>query len=980
MPVERAKAMNSSRLTATQAKPMSVKNASIDIRLAAVTLMAWSLLAAVVLSDDQSEPGKASSHSKLSFEEHIAPILQSRCLKCHGKSSRKGGLDLRRRFTMLEGGDSGPALDLKQPKDSLLLGMIAEKEMPPETSPQLTSQEIETIRRWVTDGAKLKGLEELPLAESHDELASRARSFWAFKPPQRPVIPAVKRTDLVRTPIDAFLLAKLETHGATFMPAADKTTLIRRLTFALHGLPPTREQVEKFLADSSPNAYAQLVDELLDSPRYGERWGRHWLDIAGYADSDGYLEADRLRNEAWRYRDYVLRSFNDDKPYDRFLLEQIAGDELNDWRQADELTPETIDNLVATGFMRTSPDPTYPGYIEPPEVHQVIADTVQVFSTGVLGLTLQCARCHEHKMDPFTQRDYYQLWAFFDPAMAAQQWIVSPHRNLPMATDQEAARIKKNNQQADARIKQLQAGIAEATTRFQEKAFRVDMAKISDAALLKKLKAAIRVEPKKRNAEQKKLISDNGVANVNVSTAELSIRFPEFARRMAKHNTAIASETALKETIVQIRGLYDLSGEPKPTRLLKRGDYRTPGVIVQPQLPKALTPAGFQLEIRPGYRTSGRRLALARWLTDSKNPLTARVQVNRVWAQYFSNGIVSTLDNFGSIGARPSHPELLDWLATEFMDKGWRHKALHRLILNSSAFRQSSQPNTKLQTIDPSNKLLGFWPPRRIEGEAIRDAMLSVTGKLNLKMYGKPTPVSRSSKGLVIVANTPEGNRRSVYLIVRRSQPVTLLELFDTPTMETNCTQRTESIVVTQALSMLNSEFTAVTARALADRIIKADPSDDAQRLIALFQLAYARTPTEVERREYAEFLNAVSELSAVAGAPQKAKSPKAKSAKDARAMESRVVDSSGSCRAQQQRVSLRSLISSWSHSSWTATGWTAENSPTCSAGARRFPELAQDSPGWRSRRCLVMTPLWRVSRRTRHRRNGRISSRRRPP
>jgi len=824
------------------------------------SVLVGSLLACLAMAADESESKKPAEQKTLSFEKHIVPIFQTRCFKCHGEKSKKGGLDLRRRFTLVLGGDSGPVLDLKKPAESLLLEMIEEGTMPPEDQPQLTDAERKLIQQWVAAGSPIAGKEEQPLADTgpFSHVTAEDRNFWAFKPPKRPPVPAVQQKNLVRTPIDAFLLAKLEPHNAAFMPAADKHTLIRRLTYDLHGLPPTPEQVEKFLADNTPQAYGKLIDELLDSPRYGERWGRHWLDVAGYADSDGYLDADRIRPEAWRYRDYVIRSFNTDKPYDRFLLEQVAGDELTNWKQMGELTPELTDNLIATGFLRTAPDPTYPGYIEQPEVNKVIADTVEIFSSSLLGLTIQCARCHDHKMDPVSQREYYQLWAFFNPSYDSKKWIVSPHRNLPMATERKVARVDKSNQQADARIKQLQTSVNELKRRFRQKVFMTELAAITDAELLKKIKAALIVEETKRKPDQKVLVAKHA-AHVKIADADLSKRFPEFQQKLAKLTAAIASETALKESIVQIRGLYDLEGEPGPTRLLRRGDYRTPGIEVQPKVPEVLAPAGYTTKINPRYKSTGRRLALAKWLVSPNNPLTARVHVNRVWAQFFGTGIVSTLENFGDIGARPTHPELLDWLTTEFTANGWSHKKLHRLILNSSAYRQSSQPNAKLLSVDPENKLLGSWPPRRIQGEAVRDTVLAVAGKLNSKMSGKPVPVSRDKQGLVTVANNPEGNRRSIYLIVRRSAAVTLLELFDTPTMETNCTRRTESIVVTQALTMLNSEFTARNAKALAERVIKQEPSDVPNRINALLILSYSRSATAEEQAEFSKFLNSVS-------------------------------------------------------------------------------------------------------------------------
>ncbi len=839
--------------------PVILPLSKAQISIFAGSLIVWLALVEDASAENRIETSQPPTKTALVFEKQIVPIFKARCFQCHGEKSKKGGLDLRRRFTMIKGGDSGSVLDLKNPEASLLLEMIEEGTMPPEGKPQLTEEERKLIQQWVAAGSPLAGKDEPQLADagSVSHVTEEDRKFWAFKPPQKQTVPVVRQKNLVRTPIDAFLLAKLEQHGASFMPVADKRVLIRRLSYDLHGLPPTPTQVQEFLADHRPDAYERLIDRLLDSPRYGERWGRHWLDVAGYADSDGYLDADRVRPEAWRYRDYVIRSFNNDKPYNRFLLEQIAGDELTNWKLAEELTPEMADNLIATGFLRTAPDPTYPGYIEQPEVNQVIASTMEIFSSSLLGLTVQCARCHEHKMDPISQREYYQLWAFFNPALDPQKWIVSPHRNLPLANEKRVERVTKQNQQADARIKQLQINISELTTRFREKTFQQDLKKIDDAALLKKVKAALVIEQKKRNAAQNDLVAKHA-ANVKVSEADLSKTYPEFQQKLTKFKAAIASETALKESIVQIRGLYDLEGKPQPTHLLRRGDYRTPGIAVQPKFPEVLTSAHLTVNAKPGYKTSGRRLALARWLVDPGNPLTARVHVNRIWSHHFGTGIVKTLDNFGKIGARPTHPELLDWLTMEFVENGWSHKQLHRLILKSSVYRQSSQSNPKLKNSDPQNQLLGYWPPRRIEGEAVRDAVLLMAGKLNFKMFGSPVPVSRNSQGLVTVATNPEGNRRSIYLIVRRSQAVTLLELFDTPTMETNCTNRTESIVVTQALTMLNSEFTARNGKALAERIMQQEPSDVPSRIEALLQLVYTRRGTEDEHRELTQFLNSI--------------------------------------------------------------------------------------------------------------------------
>ncbi len=793
---------------------------------------------------------------KLTFEEHIQPILQIRCFKCHGEKVRKSGLDLRRRFTILKGGDGGAAIVPGKPGESLLIEMIGEGTMPPKDEGRLSQREIELLKRWVAGGAMTKAAKEPPLevVAADSEVSDEDRKFWAFQPPVRPVVPTVKDASRVRNAIDAFLLARIEAAGGNFNSDASKLTLIRRACFDLTGLPPTPDDIDAFLTDEESDAYERLIDRLLASPRYGERWGRHWLDVAGYADSDGYLEADRLRPEAWRYRDYVVRALNDDKPYDRFILEQMAGDELEDWRRRDEITPQLADNLIATGFLRTASDPTYGNYKEKLECYKVMADTMQIVSSTFLGLTVQCARCHSHKFDPIPHRDYYQMHAVLTSSYDPNRWQVSLARAVPLATEAETARITKRNQQVDARLKQLQAELAELTMRNRSKLLDQKLSHLADAALRGKVKSSLLVAAKKRNAEQKKLVGAHA-AKVTATDDELAAAFPKFKSTRDRLQATVNAETSLKGTIVQLRGLADLDDKPQPTFLLRRGDFDKPGRQVEPGVPSVLAPAGFQLKPQPGYKTTGRRAALARWMIDPQHPLTARVHVNRIWAQHFGRGIVATLDNFGRAGERPTHPELLDWLAVEFIAGGWSQKAIHRLIMTSTAYRQSSQPNRQLQTADPNNLLLGAWRPRRHEGEVVRDSALAVAGKLNLQMFGQPIPVTRHSTGLVTVADNPQGSRRSVYLIVRRSQPVTLLELFDTPRMEVNCTRRNESIVVTQALTMLNSKFIETMSQSLASRLIAAVPSDGDARIDSAFRLVYGRLPRQQERQSVSSFL-----------------------------------------------------------------------------------------------------------------------------
>ncbi len=807
------------------------------------------------------EPG---GRSLITFEADIAPILEARCVKCHGQDKTDGGLDLRRRFTILKGGDTGAAIVPGKPDESLIVRRIERGEMPPKDEGRLDERQRSLIRRWVAGGAPLANPRELPLddAEAAHRVSETDRRFWSFQPPVRTPLPAVTGGDRVRTPIDAFLLARLEAAGLSFNPDASRDVLLRRLCLDLHGLPPTPNDLEQFLADDRADAYEQLVNRLLASPRYGERWARHWLDVAGYADSDGYLAADRPRPEAWRYRDYVIQAHNDDVPFDRFVSEQLAGDELSDWRRADELTPEMTRQLTATGFLRTALDPTYPGYTEPNEIHQVISDTMQIVGTTFLGLTIHCARCHSHKFDPISHRDYYSLQAFFLPALDPARWQPSEVRGIVMATDAQAARIREHNQKADERINYLNAALGDLVARFRKKRIADELVATRgavDPALLEKLTAALAQPVEKRNEEQKSLIARH-VPTLAVAEPDLAARYTDFKEEAERLRAAVAAEQALRRQPVVLRGLADLDDRPPTARLLIRGDYTKPGVTVETAVPEVLRNGDESVVISAGYKTTGRRLALARWLTEPSNPLTARVQVNRLWAHHFGRGLVPTLANFGRSGVAPSHPELLDWLAIEFVRSGWSIKAMHRLMVTSTAYRQTSAVDTAKLAADPDNVLLGVWQPRRVEGEVLRDSVLAVAGKLRDRMFGPATPVVAQSDGSVVTGDDDAGNRRSIYLLVRRSQHLTMFDLFDTPMMEVNCPQRNISTVPMQALVMLHGPFTERAAVALADRIQSATPGDDSTRIDFAWRLMFARSPRASETQLLLQSLAAIEQ------------------------------------------------------------------------------------------------------------------------
>ena len=837
-------------------------------------------MGAVLAAAQETAPTTAAN---LTFEQHIAPILETRCAKCHGQGKLEAGLDVRRKFLLDKGGDSGPAIVAGKPDESLLWQKLDKGEMPPKEEGAFDARHKDLIRRWIAEGAPLAGDKEPPLPQ--EEIASRItdedRKFWSFQLPVSPPVPLVKHADRARTAIDAFLLSRLEEKRLSFAADAPGEIMLRRATFTLTGMPPTPADREDFLADGSPDAYERLVDRQLASPRFGEHAARQWLDVAGYADSDGYLAADRLRPEAWRYRDYVISALNADVPYDQFLLEQLAGDELSDWRRAEELTPAMQRHLAATGFLRTASDPTYPGYTEPNEIHQVMADTVQIVSTSLLGLTMQCCRCHAHKYDPVPQRDYYAMQAIFRPALDPARWQPSEVRGIPLATEAEQARINDHNQKVDQRIGELNAELSELTARFRKRRVAEALGeRAGDAALVEKLTAALVAAPDKRNDEQKALVAQHA-PQISLDEKELAAWNADYRERSGKLQAAIESEKALKQQTVLVRGLVDLDDKPAPCNLLIRGDHDKPGTVVEPMVPEVLAGSDYKFEPQAGYKTTGRRTAFARWVIDARNPLTSRVHVNRVWSRLFSRGIVPTPANFGRSGAKPTHPELLDWLAVEFRDRGWSQKTLYRRLLSSTAWRQSCDASPHAASADPGNELLGWWRPQRISGEMLRDSTLGVAGKLNGPMFGPPSPVAAQGDGSVLTADDAAGNRRSVYLQVRRSQHVTMFDLFDVPMMEVNCPERPNSIVPLQALALLHGPFAEQSATALGERVLREAATDPA-RIELAWRLVYAREPKPTERQALENFLAAIVNEKLGDGAATAASGPRQEAEKAA--------------------------------------------------------------------------------------------------
>ncbi len=627
---------------------------------------------------------------------------------------------------------------------------------------------------------------------------------WAFRPVRRPEVPSVEAaSDAIRNPIDAFLLATLREQGIEPAPEADRRTLIRRLTFDLIGLPPTPEAVEAFVADPAPDAYERLVEQLLASPQYGERWGRHWLDVVRYAETHGY-ERDDPKPNAWKYRDYVIAAFNQDKPYNRFLIEQLAGDEI----------PEpTIASKTATGLHRL-------GLIDDEPADPVmdrfdqLDDMIKTVGTTFLGLTIHCARCHDHKFDPIQQADYYRLASFFTPGVRYRRGSVESI-SLVLASDSEEQRVAELNQAVDRQVASLR--------------------------------------------ERIKSVGDG-----------------DLKQTLEKRVKALAALRPAK--LPMALGFTDNGPDADPTALLIRGDAHNPGPEVAPGFLAILEPDPPTITPPPGGRTTGRRLALARWIASPDNPLSTRVIVNRVWQYHFGRGIVGTPSDFGAMGEEPSHPELLDWLASEFVTRGWSLKALHRLLVQSAAYRRSDRWDDRAGEIDPYNTLLWRMAPRRLEAEPIRDAMLAVTGDLNLEVGGPsvrpPIPKavlagqSRPGNGWN-VSPPREAARRSVYIHVKRTLAVPELELLDAADNNDPCPRRAVTTTAPQALTFLNGDFAHQQADHFAARLLRESGIDRAAQVERAFRLAFARRPTDSELRDSLAFLNSQSALIALRPHPE---------------------------------------------------------------------------------------------------------------
>jgi len=818
-------------------------------------------------------------------------VLKTRCFQCHAAEA-KGGLDLRSRAAALKGGKRGPALVSGKAGESLMVHLMngsAQPAMPLGSS--LPREELMVLERWIAAGAPWP--EKGTRGEGSGAREEKPGPHWAFVPVRKPAVPKVKNAAWVRNPIDAFVLAELERRGLQPSREADRRTLLRRVTVDLTGLQPTPEEIAAFLSDRAPDAFERVVNRLLASPHYGERWGQHWLDVVRFAETNGF-ELDADRPQAWRYRDYVVRALNADLPYDRFITQQVAGDLLAEQLNAvavpgaaassdpssSPLSPSRFELQVATGFLRAGPAHVVGGNVDPAITRQEwLTEAVGGVGSGFLGITIGCARCHDHKFDPLPQKDYYRLQAFF---AGTDNFDVQPPD--PAAKE----RLDAATRAIQAQIKPIQDEISVIERPYRER-IRAEKIRKLDAAT----QAALAIEPKQRTPAQQRLVFGLE-ASLKVTWDEvLAVLTPaDRERRATLRQWMHALEATGPEPLPMAPGVAETMKPAPPVHLLVRGEVHSKGDEVQP------APPGVLLAGRPGGIappvTPSRRLELARWLTERDNPLTARVMMNRLWQHHFGRGIVATPNDFGKHGERPTHPALLDWLAATFSDipssefrvqgnitaksntepgawnskPAWSLKRMHYLMVTSNTYRQASAPNPRMSKLDPENRMLWRMNLQRLDAEALRDSILQAAGTLNEKMGGPSirVPLEPEVYATIFTEGEPdnlwpitpdrrEHQRRSLYLLHKRNVRLPMLAVFDQPDMMSSCAARGQSVHALQSLSLMNSDVMREQSTALAARLVNDCRGNQARMIDRLFLLTQSRPPRPEERRAAEGFL-----------------------------------------------------------------------------------------------------------------------------
>lgn len=835
---------------------------------------------------------RADAPADQHFTEKVRPLLESRCVSCHGPDKVKGGLRMDSRAALLKGGDTGPALVPGKPSESLLLQAVMHSkkdlEMPPKE--KLTSNDIAVLKRWIEEGAPWPTATNNVAATVQLKPGERIGDAWTD--PRNPIVKIFggQRLDLWslkplqvskppgranENPIDAFIVASLKKNGRNLSPPADKRTLARRVYIDLTGLPPTPAQMDEFLKDKRRDAYERLVDKLLASPRYSEHQARLWMDVIRYSDSNGF-DWDEFRPRAWRFRDYLIRAFHADKPFDQFIREQLAGDELFDGPPKTEKEQEY---LVATGYLRMGPqDNSASLFNEQDRARaELMADLTETTASAFLGLTMSCNRCHDHKYDPLSQADHYRMRAFFEPVKYADDLP------LDLATEQDA--IRAHNKAIDGKIKPLQEKRDAVLGEVKKKLREEKAAKLTDD------ERALLDVPKEKHTND---LKDKVAAlekKVEPKDKEVQAALDPALKKLSESLAKQVDELKKQKRSFTLGLLMVDNAEKVPvTKVLFQGNHKDPRAAVDPGFISILDPNPAPLQKAGNAKSTGRRLTLANWITSTNNPLTARVFVNRAWQQHFGQGLVDTPNDFGLAGGRPSHPELLDWLAADFMRNGWSVKRLHRLMVTSAIYQQRSSsteaPARKKRSVpvvsDVSPKVdYSRQQIRRLSAEQLRDSLLAVSGLLKLDHKGG-APIWPDLPPEILQANpaflddnetktkgwypSPKTNQnvRSVYLVQKRTVRVPFMETFDMPENSVSCARRTDSIVAPQALTLLNSSLAIEASRALAERVQSEAGQDQKKQVERAFALVLQREPDRKELRACLALLNDRSRTPAV--------------------------------------------------------------------------------------------------------------------
>jgi mono/diheme cytochrome c family protein len=807
------------------------------------------VLGAILVASPQASPPPKVEKAKIDYQRDIAPLFQTRCYSCHGPAQQTNGLRLDVRAAAMAGGVSGAPIKPGKSAESRLIQLVSGtgKIVMPPVGPRLSEEQVSLLRAWIDEGASW------PETELPAQAGTSAKSaHWAFQPVRPPDLPTVRKRHWVRNPVDAFVLSRLESEGIDPSPEADRYTLIRRLSLDLIGTPPTPQEISDFIQDNRPSSYERLLDRLLASPHYGEKWARHWLDLARYADSDGY-ETDQLRPYAWRYRDWVIDALNRNVPYDQFTIEQLAGDLLPD---------ASVEQKVATGFNRNTLS-NREGGADPEEyrVEQVV-DRISTMGTVWLGMTVGCARCHNHKYDPISQKEFYQLYAFFNNA---------DEINIAAPTPGEVGQYLRGRPEYDKKRREILCDLEKQLAPQQ-------------TAWEKKIKEAV-ANPGKdyhwdRQWELLGLIWEGGKGGGQLegrfifdtdpakrTETQKERLFEYFLREGELIDPQRFKELNIKDVIKKLDDLEKTYGgltqaptffenpHPRTSYVHLRGDFRSKGIDVEPALP-----AVFAV---PPSDTKSSRLTFARWLVSKQNPLTARVAVNRLWQELFGAGIVLTSEDFGTHGARPTHAELLDWLASEYMDGGWDTKQMIRLIVTSATYRQSSRIRKELEVRDPANTLLARQSRVRLPAELIRDSSLAVSGLLSNTVGGpsvhppQPESVTKQAFETPWVESTgPDRYRRGLYIWLQRTAPYAQLINFDAPDPVRTCSRRERSDTPLQALNLLNDPVFFEAAQSLAMRILSEKNGGTADRIRYGFELCTSRPPDSEEIQRLTLYFN----------------------------------------------------------------------------------------------------------------------------